>query len=165
MELKKAINDDWGTPKEVFQQAELLFGEHDLDVAGEENWSMCKKFIDKTQNCLDPCTEWDGQNIWINPPYDIKSITKFVDRALKEVKNNGKSVTMLVPCKTDQKWFHKLVESNCDFYFIEGRIKFNRRNGAPAVGAGFACMFVRVEPSTDGFVVADISLAKSAGLK
>ena len=144
MELKKAINSDWGTPKHIFDLAESLFGKHDLDVCAEPGWSMCSNFIDKNKDCLSPSTDWTGQNIWCNPPYDAKTLTKFVNRALIE-STNGKKITMLVPVKSEQAWFHQLIDANCGFYFIKSRIIFNRKNGNKANNAGFPSVFIRID--------------------
>lgn len=144
MELTKAIDDNWGTPYDLFQFAEYVFGKFDLDAAAEPDWKMCENYIGEEQNALDPNTEWNGWNIWINPPYDIKSITAFVTRALQEAKS-GKCITLLLPVKSDQKWFHDLTKDGASFLFIRKRVKFRRRNGLPAIGASFPVMLVRIQ--------------------
>lgn len=143
MELTTAIDNKWGTPYDLFEFANHLFGDHDLDAAAEADWKMCENFIDEKQNALDPNTVWNGSNIWINPPYDIKNITAFVTRAIKESKN-GKAVTLLLPVKSDQQWFHDLLKEKVEFVFIKKRVKFRRRNGLPAIGASFPVMLVHL---------------------
>lgn len=144
MELTTAISNDWGTPFELFTFAEYVYGEFDLDAAAEHDWKMCSEYIDKDMNALNPETKWNGKNIWINPPYNVKSITKFVNRAIEESKSN-KSITMLLPVKSDQEWFHNLLNSGVEILFIKKRLKFRRRNGLPAIGASFPCMLVNIQ--------------------
>lgn len=146
MELTTAIDDKWGSPFELFDFAEFVFGTFDLDAAAEADWKMCEAFISEEQDALNPETEWEGNNIWINPPYDIKSITAFVNRAIQET-TLGKSITLLLPVKSDQQWFHTLVEEGAQFIFIRKRVKFRRRNGLSAIGASFPVMLVKLSSS------------------
>ena len=143
MELTTAIDDCWGTPYDLFTFAEFMFGPFDLDAAAEPDWKMCKNYISEEQNALNPETEWEGENVWINPPYDIKSITAFIKRAFLESTKN-KSITLLLPVKSDQQWFHDLVTEGATFIFIRKRVKFRRRNGLPAIGASFPVMLVNI---------------------
>jgi len=143
MELTTAIDDNWGTPYDLFHFAEFMFGEFNLDAAAEPDWKMCENYIGEEQNALDPNVEWKGDNIWINPPYDIKNITAFIKRSFAESANH-KSITLLLPVKSDQQWFHDLVEQGAIFIFIRKRVKFRRRNGLPAIGASFPVMLVRI---------------------
>ena len=44
------------------------------------------------------------------------------------------NVVMLLPARTDTKWFHKYIYNNpkCEIRFIKGRLKFgNSKNSAP----------------------------------
>lgn len=97
-----------------------------------------KDFIDA--GYYDPCpymadfdglkTEW-GKKVFINPPYsDIKT---WAAEAIKRHKEDPhKMIVMLVPARTDTKWFRALYEYGCDFYFETGRLHFNdSKNGAP----------------------------------
>lgn len=42
------------------------------------------------------------------------------------------TVYMLIPSRTDTKYFHKMINSNLDMgiYFFEGRLHFNESKGA-----------------------------------
>lgn len=144
MELTTAISNDWGTPFELFEFAQYMYGKFDLDAAAEYDWKMCSEYIDENMDALNLETKWSGKNIWINPPYNIKSITKFVNRAILE-SQSGKSITMLLPVKSDQQWFHDLLNYGVEILFIKKRIKFRRRNGLSAVGASFPCMLVNIQ--------------------
>lgn len=84
-----------------------------------------------TQDMLyDPCPvnpEFDGLKVswkqlnYVNPPYTI--LKDFVSKAINESKE-GKETILLLPCKTDQKWFHDLLELNAEFVWIQKRLKF-----------------------------------------
>jgi len=143
MQLKKAIDNRWGTPFDLFNKIELVLGKFDLDAAAEKEWKMCDAFIDEDMDALNPKTEWSGNNIWINPPYDSKSLKRFVDRALKEIKL-GKKITLLVPVKSEQSWFQSILKNGADLFFIEKRVKFRRRNGLPAINAQFPVVLIHL---------------------
>ena len=45
---------------------------------------------------------------------------------------NGTVIVLLVPARTDTKWFHRYILGIADILFLEGRLKFsNSRNSAP----------------------------------
>lgn len=73
---------------------------------------------------------WDLVN-YVNPPYEVRTLEKFVDKAIQESKKARISV-MLLPCKTDQNWFHDLILKNhYKIRFIRKRLKFkNNKDGS-----------------------------------
>ena len=89
-------------------------------------------------NYFDPCPinpNFDGLNIewhkknFVNPPY--KYIKKWIYKSLQEAFKN-KEVVLLIPSRTDTKWFKLLIESGIAvIYFLEGRLKFSNKNSAP----------------------------------
>ena len=68
-----------------------------------------------------------GYNCWCNPPYG-REIGKWVEKAA----TSNTKVVMLLPARTDTKWFHEYILHKADIYFIKGRLKFgNSKNSAP----------------------------------
>ena len=44
----------------------------------------------------------------------------------------GKTVVMLLPARTDTKWFHEYIYHNSEIRFVKGRLKFGEaKNAAP----------------------------------
>ena len=79
---------------------------------------------------FDPCPvnpQWDGLKIewkdmnFVNPPYTL--LKEFVSKALLEY-DKFKITIMLLPCKTDQDWFHSLSYFHQDILWIRKRLKF-----------------------------------------
>ena len=70
--------------------------------------------------------DW-GPSSFVNPPYSkmIKWIEKSITEHIK-----GKSVTLLIPDRTDTKAFKLLYEYGAYITFITGRLRFN--DGGPA---------------------------------
>jgi len=73
--------------------------------------------------------EW-GETNFVNPPY-AREITKWIKKAFEEWKK-GKTIVMLLPSRTDTKWFHDYVMKAKEIRFIKGRLKFDdQKNSAP----------------------------------
>lgn len=104
-----------------------------------DNWSTPKEIYDKFINdgWFDPCPlnsnfdglliEWKYKN-FVNPPYS--KIKEFVNKSIFE-SLKGNEVVLLIPARTDTKYFRELVDYGCIIYFITGRLHFNNSNSAP----------------------------------
>ena len=115
--------DQWETPEYVFEELDREF-HFTLDVAADERNKKCEKFFSKEDDGLSQ--EWSG-TVWCNPPYG-RQIGKWVKKA-SEAKC---TVVMLIPARTDTKWFHDYILGKADIRFIRGRLKFGgAKNGAP----------------------------------
>lgn len=64
-----------------------------------------------------------GYRVFCNPPYG-KDITKWVKKAYEEAHKENTLVVMLVPARTDTKWFHDYVYHRAEIRFVRGRLKF-----------------------------------------
>ena len=70
--------------------------------------------------------EWTGV-CWCNPPYG-RQIGKWVEKACKSLA----TVVMLLPARTDTKWFHDWCLPYGKIEFLRGRLKFGGcDNSAP----------------------------------
>ena len=71
-----------------------------------------------------------GYTYWCNPPYG-REIGRWVQKAFLSSKD-GSTVVMLLPARTDTKWFHEYIYNQAEIRFIKGRLKFgNSKNSAP----------------------------------
>lgn len=70
--------------------------------------------------------EWTGV-CWCNPPYG-RHIGKWIEKAV----NSFATVVMLLPARTDTKWFHDWCLPYGQIEFLRGRLKFGScDNSAP----------------------------------
>ena len=107
-----------------------------------QNWKTPKKFYEELDKEFhfnhDPCptnpkvdgliSNWGGRS-FVNPPYS--DITRWVMKAWLE-SQKGKLVVMLIPSRTDTKWWHQYVMKAKEIRFIKGRLKFDdHKNSAP----------------------------------
>ena len=78
-----------------------------------------------------------GHNVFCNPPYGRES-GKWVEKAYQTNKESGDLVVMLLPARTDTKWFHDFIYKKAEIRFVKGRLKF----GGSQSGAPFPSMVV-----------------------
>ena len=70
-----------------------------------------------------------GYRVFCNPPYG-RTISDWVEKAYEESRNS--LVVMLLPARTDTRWFHEFILNKAEIRFIRGRLKFgNAKNSAP----------------------------------
>lgn len=73
--------------------------------------------------------EWKSRN-YVNPPYGRK-IGLWIRKSYKESRK-GKLVVLLIPARTDTKYWHQYVMKAHEIFFIRGRLKFDDgKNPAP----------------------------------
>lgn len=115
--------DLWETPQALFEELNLEFG-FQTDVCALPENAKCEVFYTPEQDGLSQ--EWTGV-CWCNPPYG-RQIGKWVKKAAE----SDATVVMLLPARTDTKWFHDYILPNAEIRFIKGRLKFGgSKNGAP----------------------------------
>lgn len=119
--------DQWATPQDFFDELNDEFG-FDIDVCADDYNHKCVDYYTKEQDGLS--LPWDGI-VWCNPPYG-REIGKWVEKAHKEHKKNNNYIVMLLPARTDTKWFHEYIYHKAEIRFIKGRLKFgDSKNSAP----------------------------------
>lgn len=63
-----------------------------------------------------------GQVVFCNPPYG-RELPKWVRKCHEESRHA--TVVMLIPARTDTRWFHDYIYNKAEIRFIKGRLKFN----------------------------------------
>lgn len=133
--MPPSLTDDWATPRAFYEQLDAIH-KFDLDVAASSRNHLAKEWFgldhpeEDRRNGL--AADWYG-HVWCNPPYG-RGIKDWVLKASQ----HHDLVVMLLPARTDTKWFHELVLPNAEVTFIKGRIKF----GAGLAPAPFPSMVV-----------------------
>lgn len=120
--------DLWETPQDLFDRLNAEFG-FTLDVCALPENAKCKHFYTPEQDGLSQ--PWEGV-CWCNPPYG-RCVGLWVKRALK-ASYNGNTVVMLLPARTDTRWFHEYIYNrvNVEIRFLKGRLRFSgNKTGAP----------------------------------
>lgn len=115
--------DLWSTPQDLFDKYNEIY-QFETDVCALPENAKCEKFFTPEMDGLKQ--EWTGV-CWCNPPYG-RQIGKWVEKACKSFA----TVVMLIPARTDTKWFHDYCLPYGKIEFLRGRLKFGGcENPAP----------------------------------
>ena len=116
--------DQWSTPKDFFKTLNDEF-DFTLDPCADELNHKCEKYYTKEQNGL--IQSWKGERVFCNPPYG----STLKDWVKKCAESDAELVVMLIPARTDTKYFHEYIYNKSEIRFIKGRLKFgNSKNSA-----------------------------------
>lgn len=146
-------SDEWSTPQDFYRELHSEF-HFVVDAAATPDNTKCVHFYSLLSDALG--RPWTGEfgtggpvPHWCNPPYS--KCREFVAKAAEERKR-GVLTVMLVPSRTDTRWFHDHLWQHDGNYigprpgielrFVKGRLKFG---GAPN-GAPFPSMVVVFRP-------------------
>ena len=125
---------EWATPKEFFDKLNWRFGPFSLDPCANASNTKCMNFFTEAEDGLSK--SWEGFNSFINPPYG-RGIEKWIKKGYEESRNENTRVVMLIPARTDTKYWHNYVMKADEVYFVKGRLKFgDSSNSAPFPSAG-----------------------------
>jgi site-specific DNA-methyltransferase (adenine-specific) len=120
---------NWATPQDFFNKLNWRFGPFTLDPCADSENTKCTKFFTEADNGLSE--SWEGFNSFVNPPYG-RGIDKWIRKAYEESRKNNTKVVMLIPARTDTKYWHQYVMKADEVYFVKGRLKFgDSENSAP----------------------------------
>ncbi len=115
--------DNWETPQELFDKLNAEF-HFTLDAAADDHNHKCEVYFTKETNGLEK--KWEGC-VFCNPPYG-RQIGKWVAKASAEAKN-CEAIAMLLPARTDTKWFHDYILGKTEIRFLRGRLRFSGHTG------------------------------------
>ena len=120
--------DEWATPQSLFDELNAEF-HFDLDPCATDENHKCAEYYTKADDGL--AKNWGGRSVYCNPPYG-RQIGKWVRKAYEEAQKPGTTVVLLVPARTDTKWFHDYIYGKTEIRFIRGRVRFgDSKHGAP----------------------------------
>ncbi len=77
-----------------------------------------------------------GQRVFCNPPYS--NIKEWVKKCYEEALKPNTIVVLLIPARTDTRYFHDYIIHRSEIRFIKGRLRF----GEAKTGAPFPSMIV-----------------------
>jgi phage N-6-adenine-methyltransferase len=137
--LYSSNSDEWGTPGDLFA---TLNAKHNftLDPCATDDNHVCDKYYTREIDGL--TQDWSNETVFVNPPFS--QISKWVEKAWVEMIVHNVKTVMLLPARTDTKWFHNYIYNveNVSIEFLRGRLKFGEsKNSAP-----FPSMIVVFDP-------------------
>ena len=112
-----SATDNWSTPIDVYNK---------LNEEFKFNYDPCPLNESPDFNGLE--TVW-GDSVFCNPPYS--QIKAWCEKCFNEWKL-GKTIVMLIPSRTDTRYWHDYIMKATEIRFIKGRLKFGgQKNSAP----------------------------------
>ena len=119
---------EWETPIDFFNKLDWRFGKFTLDPCATSENHKTKKYYTLEDNGL--AQDWEGETVFVNPPY--RNLSEWVEKAYNESQKLRTKVVMLIPARTDTKYWHNYVMRASEIHFIKGRLKFgDSKNSAP----------------------------------
>ena len=128
--------DLWSTPQDLFDKYNSVYN-FQTDVCALPENAKCKNFFTPEMDGLKQ--EWTGV-CWCNPPYGRK-IGLWVEKAFR----SKATTVMLLPARTDTRWFHEYCLPYGRIEFLKGRLKF----GGCTSPAPFPSMVVVFNPTQE----------------
>ena len=126
--LFSSKEEKWATPQDFFDKLNDEF-HFTLDAAASPDNAKCANYFTEEQDGL--VQSWGGHTVWCNPPYCRKT-GLWVKKAYEEHQRTGCTVVMLLPSRTDVRWFHDYILGKAEIRFIKVRLKFGgNKNSAP----------------------------------
>lgn len=128
---------DWETPQALFEELDREF-HFTLDAASNDGNAKCAKHYTAEDSAFDH--DWGGETVFCNPPYG-RRIADWVRKCSEEASRPDTTVVMLIPARTDTKWFQQMILHRAEIRFIPGRLKYET-NGKPGDASPFPSMIV-----------------------
>jgi site-specific DNA-methyltransferase (adenine-specific) len=118
--------EDWATPQDFYDAADKIF-DFDLDPCATNENAKCPFYYTKE---IDGLKEpWFG-NVWVNPPYG-RNVKEWVKKGYDEVqKENAKTVVILLPARTETRYWNEYCVKADEIWFIKGRLRFEGANNS-----------------------------------
>jgi len=123
--LMTSNSGEWETPQSFFDRLNKIY-RFDLDAAASHENAKCSSYYTKEDDAL--TQPWPGR-VWCNPPYG-REVAAFVEKGWKAAQHQRTLiVVMLLPARTDTRWWHEWVMRAKLIYLVRGRLRFV---GAPS---------------------------------
>lgn len=120
--------DLWHTPQDFYDKLNEEFN-FTLDPCANSENHKTDKYFTKEDDGL--AQDWGGNVVFCNPPYG-RVLKDWVKKSSEEAKKPNTIIVMLIPARTDTKYFHEYIYNKAEIRFIKGRLKFGgSKNSAP----------------------------------
>lgn len=129
---------EWRTPDPFYNKLDNLY-HFTLDPASDGVNNKCEKFFTKEGDGL--AQSWEGEVVFVNPPYG-RVLKEWVRKGYNEGCKPNTTVVMLIPARTDTKFFHDYCMKARKIYFVKGRLKFRDEHDRELAPAPFPSMVV-----------------------
>ena len=119
----ESTRQDWPTPRSLYDPLNAEF-QFEWDLAASSENALAPRYYTKEQDGLKQ--PWSGV-CWLNPPFGQQSakMVDWIKRAFDETQiRDDLTVVMLIPARTNTRWFHRYCMKAAEVRFICGRPRF-----------------------------------------
>lgn len=116
-------SDEWTTPQVLFDELNIEFNFTLDPCSTDDNHKTLNYYTIKDNGLL---KDWSGNRVFVNPPYS--NIKEWVKKSFYEGHKDNTLVVLLIPSRTDTKYFHDYILNRAEIRFIKGRLKFGNSN-------------------------------------
>ena len=99
-------SNDWATPQSFFDKLDGLFGPFTLDAAASADNYKVANYYTEADDSLSQ--DWSGNRVFLNPPYG-RALKDWIRKGYEEGQKDNTVVVMLIPARTDTKYWHDYV--------------------------------------------------------
>ena len=117
--------NEWATPQDLFDKLNTEF-HFTLDPCCTHENAKCSHHYTEEEDGL--AQNWGGESVFCNPPYG-RTLHKWVQKAWQESTKPNTVVVMLIPARTDTRYFHDYILHRSEIRFIRNRLDFNDAGG------------------------------------
>jgi len=117
--------DEWGTPQSFFNDLDETFN-FSLDPCGTtlRRLKATNKMVTLTKAIDGLQATWEGQSVFVNPPYSGKQLEQWVKKCYGE-RHKATDIVLIMPSnRTGTRYFHKYVLGSAEIAFVPGRLQF-----------------------------------------
>jgi hypothetical protein len=130
----KPRRQDWQTPMTLFGPLHEEY-HFTLDGAAEDHNALLT-----AASTPERPVSWEGHRVFCNPPWS--AIAPFVEEA-----PTADLAVLLVPARTNARWFHRAIELGATVRYFLGRPAFvNRRHDGTGHNSPVDCLLLVFEP-------------------
>lgn len=114
-----ASSDEWGTPQELFDILHREF-RFDVDACATASNAKCPLFMTQ-ERCAFRRHLTSPMTVWMNPPF-----SRIAEALLwaRQQSQNGSTVVVMVPTRTNPPWWHEHVLTASEIRFILHKVAF-----------------------------------------
>jgi phage N-6-adenine-methyltransferase len=117
--LYSSRTEEWPTPKALFAALNREF-RITLDPCATRANATCPRYFTKADNGL--AQDWGLHTVFCNPPYG-RQIAAWVEKCFCAAQA-GATVVLLIPSRTDTRYFHDWIYNKAEVRFVRGRLRY-----------------------------------------
>ena len=136
--LYSSATDEWPTPRAFFARLDRRY-HFTLDPCATPENATCPTYFTKEDDGLKQ--DWRAHRVFCNPPYG-RTVGAWARKCF-EASQRGALIVLLVPARTDTKWFHDWVQGKAQIKFMRGRLRFGEADSC----APFPSMLATYSPN------------------